>query len=151
MVITKQSKKGPILSFGCQHFRRNCSYLCSCCDKWYFCSYCHDDIESGFFNSGHTLQRKNIIAMKCCNCGKEQKANKKCIKCNIWMGYYFCNVCKFWDNDCNHLLFHCNKCGVCRAGNSIDYKHCDKCGVCLEDAFYKNHKCIEQSTKCDCP
>eukprot|EP01083_Nonionella_stella_P207311 753252_1 len=133
MIITKQSINGRILSFGCKHFRRNCSYLCSCCNKWYFCSYCHDEIESTIID-GHHLQRGNIIAIKCCNCGKEQKPNISCIKCNILMGYYYCEICRFWDNDTNHLLFHC-----------------DKCGVCLNKQFFKIHKCVEQSTKCDCP
>eukprot|EP00484_Ammonia_sp_Unknown_P029610 CAMPEP_0197040644 /NCGR_PEP_ID=MMETSP1384-20130603/17311_1 /TAXON_ID=29189 /ORGANISM="Ammonia sp." /LENGTH=205 /DNA_ID=CAMNT_0042471443 /DNA_START=62 /DNA_END=676 /DNA_ORIENTATION=+ len=29
-----QDSHGSIVSFGCKHFRRNCSYLCSCCEKW---------------------------------------------------------------------------------------------------------------------
>ena len=133
-LITKDSlgKNGKILSFGCKHFRRNCSYLCSCCNKWYFCSYCHDSIESGFINGGHELERKSIIAIKCCYCGKEQKPSNQCIKCNKNMANYYCQTCKFWDNDPNHQLFHCNKCGVCRSGKKSDYIHCDKCGVCLD-------------------
>ena len=128
MMITKSS--GPnskILSFGCKHFRRNCSYLCSCCSRWYFCSYCHDSEMSGFINGGHELERKCIVAMKCMNCGKEQPPSVQCIRCNIAMSTYFCAVCKFWDNDGSHQLFHCDKCGVCRAGKREDYIHCDKC------------------------
>lgn len=140
-LITKDSlgKNGKILSFGCKHFRRNCSYLCSCCNKYYFCSYCHDAIESGFINGGHELERKCIIAIKCCYCGKEQKPSNQCIKCNKKMAHYYCAKCKFWDNDPNHQLFHCNKCGVCRSGKQSDYIHCDKCGVCLDKVEYIYH------------
>eukprot|EP01083_Nonionella_stella_P048823 130323_1 len=151
MLITKESEDGKILSFGCEHFRRNCSYLCSCCNKWYFCSYCHDATESGFINGGHSLERKNIVAMKCCACGKEQPPNQLCIKCKMEMARYFCLDCKFWDNDVKHSLYHCKGCGVCRSGDKRNYVHCEKCGVCLNKTFYESHVCIEQSTKCDCP
>eukprot|EP01083_Nonionella_stella_P129401 392690_1 len=158
MVITKQHKNGTILSFGCQHFRRNCSYLCSCCNHWYFCSYCHDASEcvfttiNGVVNAGHELERCNIIAMKCCNCGKEQKPNELCVECKIVMAKYYCKICVFWDDDRRHSLYHCDKCGVCRYGKKEDFVHCDKCNVCLHKKFYKEHtKCMEESTKCDCP
>ena len=89
-----------------------------------------------FINGGHELERKNIIAIKCCFCGKEQKPKNKCIKCNKIMANYYCQACKFWDNEHNHNLFHCNKCGVCRSGNKTDYIHCDKCAVCLDKVKY---------------
>uniref|UniRef100_A0A7S0TGV3 PH domain-containing protein n=1 Tax=Elphidium margaritaceum TaxID=933848 RepID=A0A7S0TGV3_9EUKA len=152
MVIIKEGgKHGRILSFGCKHFRRNCSYLCSCCNKWYHCSYCHDEVEAGFIASGHELERSNIAAMKCCRCGKEQALSNECCKCALKTANYYCAVCKFWDNDPSHTLYHCAKCGVCRSGHRRDYIHCDKCGVCLDKTFYRTHKCMESATKCDCP
>ena len=105
-----------------------------CCSKWYFCSYCHDAVESGFINGGHEVERRNITKMKCCHCGHEQPPNGICTnpKCNKQIAAYFCVHCKFWDNDPTHSLFHCAKCGVCRSGDRNQYKHCDQCGVCLD-------------------
>ena len=143
-----------IPNYGCQHYRRNCYIKSKCCNRWYFCSYCHDEREDALNIpnilkalrskdetediEAHTLDRSQIDWMTCVHCGKEQKAGNYCInpKCRIKMARYYCHKCKFWNNDANVKLFHCDGCGVCRTGNKEDYQHCNKCGVCLTKVMF---------------
>ena len=87
------------------------------------------------------------------SCSAVQTPAQSCVSCHAELAKYFCQVCKFWDNDPNKSIFHCFDCGMCRVGKGlgIDYFHCDKCNICLAMSMKGNHKCIERNLECDCP
>jgi uncharacterized CHY-type Zn-finger protein len=105
---------------GCQHYRRNVKLQCSTCEKWYTCRLCHDEVED------HVLIRKATKNMLCMICGRAQRAGEFCVECTERTAWYYCGVCKLWDNDPNKSIYHCNDCGICRKGRGLgkDFFHC---------------------------
>lgn len=67
------------------------------------------------------------------------------------MGEYFCEICKFYDDDISKEQFHCNDCGICRVGSGSEFFHCQKCGSCYDVKLRDNHACVENSMKHHCP
>ncbi|EPE27334.1 RING/U-box [Glarea lozoyensis ATCC 20868] len=132
---------------GCKHYKRNVKLQCSACAKWYTCRLCHDEVED------HILDRKATKNMLCMLCGCAQGASEFCFECGERTAWYYCGVCKLWDNDSNKWIYHCNDCGICRRGRGLgkDFFHCKTCGVCMSMSVEKNHKCIERVSDCDCP
>lgn len=47
-----------------------------------------------------------------------QPVGKICIndKCKTEFACYFCDVCKFFDDDASKDIYHCDKCKICRIG-----------------------------------
>lgn len=80
-------------ALGCEHYKRNVKLQCSTCNKWYTCRFCHDAAED------HTLKRKETKYMLCMLCGCAQVAGKICINCNVRAAWYYCDVCKLWNDD----------------------------------------------------
>jgi hypothetical protein len=72
--------------------------------------------------------------------------------CKCEFGRYYCEVCKFIDDDNSKDIYHCDKCKICRIGKGldIDYFHCDRCNACMSISL-KKHKCVERSLESDCP
>lgn len=105
---------------GCRHYRRNIKLQCSSCDRWYTCRFCHDDVED------HSLNRRETKNMLCMLCGFAQPASEECTKCGIRGAWYYCGVCKLWDDDPKKSIYHCNDCGICRVGQGLgkDFYHC---------------------------
>lgn len=132
---------------GCKHYKRNVKLQCSACEKWYTCRLCHDEAED------HVLDRKATKNMLCMLCGSAQKAGEFCVECGKRTAWYYCNICKLWDDDPNKNIYHCNDCGICRKGLGIgkDFFHCKKCGICMSMSVEHSHKCIERVSDCDCP
>ncbi|KAK3943515.1 zinc-ribbon-domain-containing protein, partial [Diplogelasinospora grovesii] len=130
---------------GCEHYRRNVKLQCATCERWYTCRFCHDAAED------HVLPRKDTKNMLCMLCGAAQRASDTCIRCGESAAYYFCGVCKLWNDDPNKSIYHCSDCGLCRVGQGLgkDFFHCKKCMACI--SMTGPHKCIERSTDCDCP
>ncbi|TVY84393.1 putative RING finger protein [Lachnellula suecica] len=135
----------PVL--GCRHYKRNVKLQCSTCEKWYTCRLCHDEVED------HILIRKDTRNMLCMLCGCAQGASEFCVSCDERTAWYYCGVCKLWDNDPNKSIYHCNDCGICRKGRGLgkDFFHCKTCGVCMSMSVENSHKCIERVSDCDCP
>ncbi|KAK3387642.1 hypothetical protein B0H63DRAFT_470579 [Podospora didyma] len=133
----------PVL--GCEHYRRNVKLQCATCDRWYTCRFCHDAAE------GHVLPRKDTKNMLCMLCGCAQRASDTCTGCGESAAYYFCGICKLWNDDPDKSIYHCNDCGLCRVGQGLgkDFFHCKKCMACI--SMHGGHKCIERSIDCDCP
>lgn len=133
--------------FGCSHYKTNCKFMADCCRKWYPCRFCHNE------SSNHEVDRFMTRYCLCMFCGTAQPASQTCInpECKKALAVYYCDHCKFWDNDENKHIFHCDKCGVCRSGSRDKYIHCDKCNACLAVDYHANHKCIERSLECNCP
>ena len=107
-------------ALGCAHYKRNIKLQCSACNKWYTCRFCHDAVED------HMLNRKETKNMLCMFCGCAQTAAGECALCNERGAWYYCDVCKLWDDDPHKSIYHCNDCGICRVGQGLgtDFFHC---------------------------
>ena len=109
---------------GCEHYRRNVKLQCAACEHWYTCRHCHDAAED------HALPRQQTKHMLCMLCGCAQKASDTCTKCGQSAAYYYCGICKLWNDDPNKPIYHCPDCGLCRVGQGLgkDFFHC-KVGI----------------------
>lgn len=107
-------------ALGCQHYERNVKLQCFTCKKWYTCRFCHDAEED------HNLVRTETRNMLCMLCATPQKASDVCINCGEVSAYYYCNICKLWENRKSRPIYHCNDCGICRRGEGLgkDFFHC---------------------------
>ena len=106
--------------FGCAHYKRNVKLQCSACARWYTCRFCHDLVED------HALVRRETQNMLCMFCGKAQPAGEQCRGCGELAAWYYCRICKLWDNDPEKSIYHCDDCGICRVGQGLgkDFFHC---------------------------
>ena len=152
-----------LTAYGCRHYKRNIKLQCSTCSRWYTCRFCHDSVED------HKLVRRATKYMLCMFCNCAQKASGVCIECDQRAAWYYCDVCKLWDDNPDRSIYHCEDCGICRVGKGIgkDFYHCkvgsqlkyvdiiltfnQTCSACLEIGIADSHRCIERSTDCDCP
>lgn len=134
-------------ALGCEHYKRNIKLQCSACNRWYTCRFCHDAVED------HMLNRRETKNMLCMLCGCAQPASEECALCSERGAWYYCDVCKLWDDDAEKSIYHCNDCGICRVGKGLgkDFFHCKTCCVCMSISIQDTHRCIERSTDCDCP
>ena len=132
---------------GCMHYKRNVKLQCYTCKRWYTCRFCHDDVED------HVLPRRETEIMLCMICTTAQPASQTCKACGEQASCYYCPVCKLWNNDPAKSIYHCEDCGICRLGEGLgkDFFHCKTCAVCMSIGVQSTHRCIERSTKCDCP
>lgn len=137
--------EGPV--FGCKHYKRNVKIQCFDCNHWHTCRHCHDEEED------HQLNRKKTRHMLCMLCATPQPAGEFCRSCQVRTAWYYCDICKLWDNDSAKSIYHCPDCGICRRGEGLgkDFIHCKKCNVCISIKFAEDHRCIERATDADCP
>ena len=107
-------------ALGCEHYKRNIKLQCSACNRWYTCRFCHDAVED------HMLNRRETKNMLCMLCGCAQLASEECALCSERGAWYYCDVCKLWDDDPEKSIYHCNDCGICRVGKGLgkDFFHC---------------------------
>ena len=107
-------------ALGCAHYKRNIKLQCSACFRWYTCRFCHDAVED------HMLNRRETKNMLCMLCGCAQPAGEECALCSVRGAWYYCDVCKLWDDDPQKSIYHCNDCGICRVGQGLgkDFFHC---------------------------
>ncbi|KAF3985930.1 hypothetical protein FT663_02365 [Candidozyma haemuli var. vulneris] len=134
---------------GCSHYQRNCKLECPTCLKWYPCRFCHDQEVTD-----HKLQRNAVKHILCMKCNAPQVPDTAyCVNCDEELANYFCSKCVLYDNDPNKDIYHCDKCGICRLGLGIgkDYFHCDECNICLSIDLKEHHKCVTNTTHCNCP
>jgi len=133
--------------FGCKHYKRNVKLQCNSCRRWYACRLCHDEVEA------HDLPRQETKSMLCMFCNTAQAASQVCKMCGVQAACYYCSICKLWNNDPGKAIYHCVECGICRLGQGLgkDFFHCKTCVVCIAISAESTHRCIEQSTKCNCP
>lgn len=106
---------------GCKHYKRNVKIQCYDCRRWYSCRHCHDEAEGS-----HALVRRKTENMFCMMCSTPQAAGEFCHKCGQRAAWYYCDICKLWDDDSNKRIYHCVDCGICRRGEGIgkDFVHC---------------------------
>jgi RING finger and CHY zinc finger domain-containing protein 1 len=130
----------------CTHYQRKCKILAPCCNKLFDCRLCHDvikDENEKNYDKSHKLNpldSKNIKYVMCKECLTLQNINKNCVNCNICMGEYFCEKCRFYDNNKNQLYFHCDDCGICRRGEKEKFFHCKLCDMCFNLGHICNNK-----------
>ena len=107
-------------TLGCAHYMRNVKLQCSQCARWYTCRFCHDQVED------HALDRRATRNMLCMPCGAAQPAAAECRACAEPAAWYYCDICKLWDNDPTKKIYHCDECGICRVGEGLekDFFHC---------------------------
>ncbi len=134
-------------ALGCVHYMRNIKMQCNTCEGWYTCRLCHDEVEN------HTLPRRETKHMLCMLCGTPQAVGQSCKKCQVQASHYYCGICRLWNNDPEKSVYHCDDCGICRLGEGLgkDFFHCNTCAACMSISAESTHKCIERSTKSDCP
>ncbi|KAJ8630700.1 hypothetical protein MRB53_024023 [Persea americana] len=133
--------------FGCEHYKRNCKLVAACCNKLFTCRFCHDKV------SDHSMDRKATSEMMCMRCLKIQAVGPVCKtpSCEgLSMAKYYCNICKFFDDE--RTVYHCPFCNLCRVGKGlgIDFFHCMKCNCCLGMKLVE-HNCREKGLETNCP
>ncbi|XP_071937818.1 E3 ubiquitin-protein ligase MIEL1 isoform X3 [Coffea arabica] len=99
----------------------------------------------------HEVIRYDVKQVICSVCDTEQPVAQVCTNCGVRMGEYFCEVCKFYDDDVDKGQFHCDDCGICRVGGRENFFHCNKCGSCYSVGLRDNHLCVENSMRHHCP
>ncbi|XP_042061770.1 E3 ubiquitin-protein ligase MIEL1-like isoform X1 [Salvia splendens] len=141
------------LQHGCDHYRRRCKLKAPCCDQIFTCRHCHNEATSILSNprDTHEIVRHEVKQVVCAICNTEQQVSNLCSNCGVKFGEYFCNICKFYDDDISKNQFHCNDCGICRVGGRENFFHCPKCGSCYSVSLRNNHRCVENSMKNHCP
>jgi RING finger/CHY zinc finger protein 1 len=139
--------------YGCKHYKRRCALLAPCCNEYFACRLCHDEVKDhvSMGKHAHTLDRKTVQRVKCLLCDHEQKVSNTCDKCGTTFGNYFCEICRLYDDDTSKQQFHCEGCGICRRGGRENFFHCDNCGCCFHNDLRDNHKCVERSLEQNCP
>ncbi|KAJ6793459.1 zinc finger protein BRUTUS-like [Iris pallida] len=133
--------------FGCEHYKRSCKLLATCCNKLFTCRFCHDKV------SDHSMDRKATTEVLCMQCLKVQPIGPTCRtpSCEgFQLAKYFCHICKVYDDE--RTIYHCPFCNLCRVGKGlgVDFFHCMRCNVCLGTKVVE-HKCRERSLETNCP
>ncbi|XP_047324920.1 zinc finger protein BRUTUS-like At1g18910 [Impatiens glandulifera] len=136
------------LVFGCEHYKRNCKLLASCCNRLYACRRCHDD------EADHTMDMKTTLLMMCMKCLIIQPVGPTCstFSCNNFsMARYFCRICKLFDD--LRDIYHCPFCNLCRVGKGLgkDFFHCMNCNACMWRSLSEVHICREKCFEDNCP
>ena len=116
-------------NFGCKHYKRNVKIQCFDCKRWFPCRHCHDEAYAEQGDSEHKLNRRKTENMLCMLCQMPQPASQTCRECGKRAAYYYCDLCKLWDDTSTKRIYHCGECGICRLGEGLgkDYIHCKVC------------------------
>lgn len=144
-------KSKDMASIGCEHYQRKIEIYATCCQKWFSCHICHNEV------SDHPIDRHLIQNIKCLLCQTEQKSNLYCInsKCELNneqhkpFCHYACTICGLYSNDTDKQIYHCHGCGICRVGPADQYNHCDVCNLCYPISK-NNHKCFQNRLDLKC-
>ncbi|KAH0992880.1 hypothetical protein GBA52_004363 [Prunus armeniaca] len=93
------------MGYGCKHYRRRCQIRAPCCNEIYPCRHCHNEATSMLSNpfDRHELVRYDVKQVVCSVCDTEQPVARVCTNCGVSMGEYFCEICKFYDDDVSLL------------------------------------------------
>ncbi|PHT46529.1 hypothetical protein CQW23_15687 [Capsicum baccatum] len=139
--------------YGCEHYRRRCKLRAPCCNQIFTCRHCHNEAKSALSNpkEQHEIVRHNVKQVVCAVCDTEQQVAGICSECGVKFGEYYCEICRFYDDDTTKEQFHCDDCGICRVGGRENFFHCKKCGSCYSVELRDNHLCVENSMKNHCP
>jgi RING finger/CHY zinc finger protein 1 len=95
-----------------------------CCGGVYWCRHCHNEEHfDGVIDAkaAHQLDRTQVAEVVCAACQDRQPVAAACRTCATVFGDYFCEPCRFYDNDLSKQQFHCDGCGICRVGGRDSY------------------------------
>ncbi|CAI0444622.1 unnamed protein product [Linum tenue] len=143
-----------LMEHGCSHYRRRCSVRAPCCNEVFSCRHCHNEAKNDIKvdqKLRHDMPRHEVRQVVCSLCATEQEVQQVCRNCGVCMGKYYCETCKFFDDDISRGQFHCDACGICRIGGRENFFHCKNCGSCYPISIKKSHTCVEGSMRHDCP
>ncbi|KAL0220677.1 hypothetical protein RCL1_000531 [Eukaryota sp. TZLM3-RCL] len=127
---------------GCKHYPLGCHVLAKCCQTYFPCRLCHDEVVED-----HKINRYETEFMKCMYCLLEQPiaqfcSNSECVgNSGEGLGAYYCDVCKFHDSRKHVSVFHCDECNMCRIGPKEETFHCKGCNTCLNISLKDSHAC----------
>nr|XP_043610719.1 E3 ubiquitin-protein ligase RZFP34 isoform X2 [Erigeron canadensis] len=143
------------VDYGCAHYKRRCLIKAPCCNEVFGCRHCHNEAKNSIDIVNpllrHDVPRHEVKKVICSLCNTEQDVQQHCINCGICMGNYFCQKCKFYDDDVSKKQYHCDQCGICRTGGKENFFHCEKCGCCYSKEIKDSHFCMERAMHHDCP
>ncbi|KAL6075071.1 RING finger and CHY zinc finger domain-containing protein 1, variant 2 [Balamuthia mandrillaris] len=119
---------------GCSHYKRNNKIKADCCKRFFVCRLCHDA------ECDHAIDRHATKEMLCMLCQTVSPIGNYCNSDTCQgrrLAHYYCDVCKFHDDDATKNIYHCPDCGICRMGKGIgiDRFHCQKCGICYNKGY----------------
>lgn len=140
-------------SHGCNHYRRHCKVSAPCCNIFYSCHNCHDEMYTGPKTSlclVDRMERKTINRVQCLFCSEIQPPSSSCKNCGKSFGKYFCPACNLYEDNSKKKIFHCDECGICRIGLKEEFFHCSTCNVCLGIMLKDNHKCYQNALQQNC-
>ena len=102
---------------GCPHYSKKACVSAPCCNEFFPCRFCHDEL------CDHKINRYEIDRFGCMVCDTVQPVGPECIKCSTKFARYFCEHCRFLDDDPDKSIYHCPDCNLCRIGRGlgIDY------------------------------
>ena len=121
---------------------------CASCGEVFWCRHCHNEVHfEGQLDpaKAHQLDRSQVREVICGACAERQPVAAGCRACGERFGEYFCEPCRFYDDDTSKGQFHCVGCGLCRVGGRENYFHCQKCVACLplQVSFWILITCLE--------
>lgn len=126
----------------CRHYQRNCKILAPCCQEYFDCRLCHDEIQN------HRIDRYSIQKVQCNICLNTLEKSAQCQHCSQVFSKHFCPICNLWTE---FPLFHCDLCNICYKSTMEDRFHCDTCNLCFE-GHREEHCCggkkIAPDTEC---
>eukprot|EP00892_Ulva_mutabilis_P000622 jgi/Ulvmu1/10560/UM065_0014.1 len=153
---TGRSQRGRSMTYtsrACPHYKRSCKLLAPCCDEYFWCRHCHNEMKNAPDQGAkrHTLQRHCVRQLMCMACSEEQPVASSCRRCNLQFGAYSCLKCNLFDDNVDKKQFHCDQCGICRTGGAENFFHCDTCGCCYQQGLQENHQCVRNNMHNPCP
>ncbi|CAI0444623.1 unnamed protein product [Linum tenue] len=96
-----------LMEHGCSHYRRRCSVRAPCCNEVFSCRHCHNEAKNDIKvdqKLRHDMPRHEVRQVVCSLCATEQEVQQVCRNCGVCMGKYYCETCKFFDDD---IFFEC--------------------------------------------
>ena len=143
-----------VINNNCGHYIRGCRYVSPCCGKIYNCRLCHDaEMYDNMMdiNKQHKMKNPDVKKVICKKCYFFQDFAQYCESCDYCFGKYYCEKCKFIDDNKDQEYFHCDKCGICRRGKGDEYEHCDECNGCFRIGHKNSSLCQQNKMNNDCP
>ncbi|GJU79825.1 putative reverse transcriptase domain-containing protein [Tanacetum coccineum] len=114
----EQCQKDEALYLSTTDQERRCMIRAPCCNEVYACRHCHNEAKNMLDSIAdrHDLVRYDVTQVICLVCDCEQPVARQCTNCGVNMGEYYCDICKFYDDDyTSKEQFHCDDCGICRS------------------------------------
>ncbi|WVZ03353.1 hypothetical protein V8G54_024159 [Vigna mungo] len=152
LLVSEYSESNPtqlsamelgIRNFGCTHYRRRCKIRAPCCDEVFDCRHCHNEAKNSEevdVVDRHDVPRHEI-----------KKVQQYCINCGACMGKYFCDICKFFDDD---FLQSCRLQRTNTTVKNVAFAELEAritFSTARNVVMEKGHRCVEGAMHHNCP